>query len=202
MMTESELVSVFRIPIVAMTAHVMRGDRERCMEAGMDDYLAKPVEPGKLARVLEKWLPVRNDERGMMKGQGGRMREEKESSSSLITDHSLLNPDPGPAVFDRADLLRRLGDEELAASIMQEFIQTTPERLNSLAEAKRMQDSKAVHEIAHALKGSAATVGAKALAAVSQKIENAGEKGDLAWLESLLPQAEHELERLRAVVGR
>jgi CheY-like chemotaxis protein len=55
-------VSTHRIPIIAMTAHTMKGDREKCLEAGMDDYVPKPVIPRVLAEVLEKWLPARDAE--------------------------------------------------------------------------------------------------------------------------------------------
>jgi HPt (histidine-containing phosphotransfer) domain-containing protein len=180
--------SSFRIPIVAMTAHAMRGDRERCMEAGMDDYLTKPVEPARLAEALEKWLPKANDECGMR-------------NQSLIPHHSSLNPDPGPPVFDRADLMRRLGDdEELAVKILRDFVSITPARLASLTEAMRTQDAKAVHEVGHALKGSSATIGAKALAAATGELEKAGKVGDLNDLERLLREAEQEFERLREVL--
>jgi DNA-binding response OmpR family regulator len=59
------------IPIIAMTAHAMQGDRERCFEAGMNDYVTKPVSPQALAKVLDKWLPKENLEYGGISASGG-----------------------------------------------------------------------------------------------------------------------------------
>ena len=163
----------------------------------MDDYLSKPLEPARLAEMLEKWLPKANNECGMQNA------ESESHPSSFILHPSSLNPDPGPPVFDKADLLRRLGgDEELAETILRDFMQTAPGKLASLAEAMRTQDAKVVHEVGHALRGSAATIGAKALAAAARELENTGKVGDLGDLERLLPEAQRQFERLREVLGR
>ena len=76
------------IPIIAMTAHAMRGDRERCLEAGMNDYITKPVSPQSLAEVLDKWLPKENDESRTLKHK--EKIDEVGSLSSLITNNSPL----------------------------------------------------------------------------------------------------------------
>ncbi len=84
----SDRSRISRIPIIAMTAHAIQGDRKRCLEAGMNDYVTKPVSPQALAKALDKWLPKNNDECGMMKKK--EKIEEVGSPSSQITRHSYL----------------------------------------------------------------------------------------------------------------
>ncbi len=185
-----------RLPVIALTAHAMRGDRERFMEAGMDDYIAKPVEPARLAEVLEKWLPVAEDGGRNTGDDAGRSDGRRSDSKKENLVHS--ENETGPPVFDQADLLRRLGgDEQLATTILRDYIHDTPPRLNSLNKAIHRQDTKTVHELAHLLRGSSATIGAKALAAVGRDLEIAGKNGELTGLAQLLSKMEKEFERLR-----
>ena len=99
-----------RIPIIAMTAHAMKGDRERCLEAGMDDYISKPIAPQALAEALEKWL-----DRAQRKRAGSRRRDGSSRTG------------PASVVFDRQALLDRLmGDEDLVKEIIAGFLEDMP----------------------------------------------------------------------------
>jgi CheY-like chemotaxis protein/HPt (histidine-containing phosphotransfer) domain-containing protein len=145
-----------RIPIVAMTAHALKGYRERCLQSGMDDYLAKPIQRDTLTRLLEKYLgtpPAAKDGAG-----------------------------PAPAargVFDRKVLLQRLeGDEELLREIAGEFARDLPRLLEDVAGAAAADSADKLNIAAHALKGSAAAIEAPALRDLARRLERAGREGD------------------------
>jgi CheY-like chemotaxis protein/HPt (histidine-containing phosphotransfer) domain-containing protein len=180
--------SSFGIPIIAMTAHAMQGDRELCIEAGMNDYITKPVSPQSLAEVLDKWLPKENDDRcaemlnnekKMMNDECGMMNKKEpatdDSHSSLITHHSSL-------IFDRAGMMARLMDDEnLARMVVEEFLKDIPLRIAAYLE---IGDAAGVERQAHTIKGASANVGGERLLDVAFEIEKTAKIGDLnaAWI--------------------
>jgi PAS domain S-box-containing protein len=171
------------IPIVAVTADAMPADRDRCLGAGMSDYIAKPVELRVLSETLARWLPVRGADTAAAPPMG-RAGEAKKA-----------------VVFNRDALLRRLmGDRRLAAAILQSFVADCPSRLNGLQQRIAAADGGGAQTQAHALKGAAATVGAEALQALAAAIEGAGAEGEVARCAELLPRAVEEFEHFRSAV--
>ena len=165
------------VPIVAMTAGALEGDREACIEAGMDDYIPKPVSPQALAEMLEKWL--------------------SEAEKPGPSDSTPETPPPEEA-FDRAGMMERLGgDEELAREIMVLFLEDAPRRMELLREGLEEQDAPQVRLQAHTLKGAGGNLGAVALQEVAFQIENAAEAGDLGRAGDLVPQLEAQFERFK-----
>ena len=171
------------IPILAVTAHAMRGDREKCIAAGMNDYLPKPIEPAQLAAILPKLIPC-------LAGP---------VLSSLPVDK------PSPAreiVFNQEEFLTRLSDDlSLAREIVAGFLNTAPEQLRALAKCIESGDARGVSLQAHAIKGAAATVAAPALRDLCAKIEQAAAAGSLSQGDSLLGLLEQQLETFRAAVS-
>jgi PAS domain S-box-containing protein len=138
-----------RVPIVATTAHAMDGDRERCLAAGMDDYVTKPIQEDELFGVLGRWLPLPEPKPVPM------VRE------------------PASAVEAELELVKaRFGDDPaFLAEIANLFLEDTPRELAELDEAVRMTDSERAMVLAHGLKGTARTFGVEGLASLFQAIE-------------------------------
>ena len=172
------------IPIVAITADAMPADRDRCLQAGMDDYIAKPVELQRLCDTLAKWLPVR-------------------AGNATAPPPAAPAESPTPAIFNQdALLLRLLGDRRLAGAILRSFVADCPSRLNGLRGRIAAADGPGARSLAHMLKGSAATVAAEALHSLAEAIERAGAAGELARCSALLPHAAEEFERFRSALEK
>ncbi len=178
-----------RIPIVAMTAHAMQGDRERCLEGGMDDYISKPVARHALAQVLSRWLPPDGVEQGA-------------AQPPAYEQPSVETPPDGDVVLDWEGAVDRLmGDEAFVRGIIRDFLTETPAQLQNMMICLEAADLPGVRKCAHAIKGAAATVGAEAIRCVALAAERAACDGDAHRLPELLPSLRRELDRLCEVVA-
>ncbi len=184
-----------RVPIVAMTAHAMKGDRENCISAGMDDYVAKPIDPLLLQSVLEKWLP----------------RETVEDRPSMAPSNPAALPEEDgsaapPPVFDQEDFMTRLvGDVSLARLLASTFLAEMPAQVTRLRELVEQDDAHAAGKQAHKIKGGAANMGGKAMAAVALALERAARDAQEDHVRALLPELERQTdllaEAMRAFLG-
>jgi CheY-like chemotaxis protein/HPt (histidine-containing phosphotransfer) domain-containing protein len=176
------------IPIIAMTAHAMQGDRERCIEAGMNDYVSKPVSPPALAEVLARWLPKQDAELGLL--QAGRTPP-------------LVLPSAPPAVFDRAALLERLmNDEHLVQVVTESFLDDIPRQIEALRGYLEAYEAPGAERQAHTIKGASATVGGEALRALAFEMEKAGKAGDLGSMAAHMDDLEREFVRLKEAMAK
>ena len=187
--TESGVLNPF-IPIIAMTAHAMRGDRETCLASGMDDYLAKPVTFHSLSTMMDKWLPAQPHANAPTPAVA------TEAAPPAPVDDNVELPD-----FEPEDMMGRLaGDEKLARSLVSGFLNDVPKRVARMK--KDLADGTVAnvgHE-AHTIKGAAAAVSGLALRALASKMEQSAHAGDLAAVAARLPELEARFARLQAAL--
>jgi HPt (histidine-containing phosphotransfer) domain-containing protein len=180
---EKEKTTGAHMPIVAMTAHAMQGDRERCLAAGMDGYVSKPLQVQELLAVIESLVPTP-------------AAAETDTGAKAEPSPPVEAP-PGGLVFDRNVALDRVqGDHELLQEIIALFFEETPALLAQIKEAIARRDGKALERAAHTLKGSVGTFGAKAAFAAALRLEQMGRSEDFADAEMACAELEHELARL------
>jgi PAS domain S-box-containing protein len=171
-----------RIPIIAMTATAMQGDRERCLKAGMNDYITKPVDPKALAEALDKWLPV-----------AGRVTSP--GDDEVCVPPSCVSDVP---VFDKAGMMSRLmDDEDLARKLIDIFLDDIPKQIESLRGYLAAGDITGVERQAHTLKGASANLGGEVLRAVAFEMEKAAKDGNLKYATAQLTELENQFNRLK-----
>ncbi len=176
------------IPIIAMTANAMPGDREKCIEVGMNDYLPKPVSSQRLALVLEKWLP--SEER-----DSPRPKQSDQTNRLVPDSHSLR------AVFDPALLVEVMGgNKESAAEVLRVFVDNLPPQIQSLRSSIEVGDIAAAEIQSHGIKGAAVSVGAEAVQIHAYALERACRAKDAESLPTLLKSLEASCADLRHAI--
>ncbi|MCL4215559.1 MAG: response regulator, partial [Candidatus Hydrogenedentes bacterium] len=180
-----------KIPIIAMTANALKGDREQCIEAGMDDYISKPIAPGDIPNALNKWLSPEPQP------QGTGDREPAEVNGETSGDLE---------VFDRQSLMELLsGDEELVKSIIEGFLEDLPRQMTALKSHVDAGDAESAGRQGHTIKGAAANTRCLALSAAAHEIETAGKAGQMEQVAAAMPEFERQygllMEHLREYVA-
>jgi DNA-binding response OmpR family regulator len=161
------------VPIIAMTAHAMTGDRKRCLEAGMNDYVSKPVHPKELVAALERQLAA-SEKWDASLFPASSVASTQPPEIGKRPNFSSSAPSPA-AVFDKRGLLNTLGgDEGTMREVLTLFLADIPQQMNTLEEAIHLGNAETATRQAHTLKGAAANVGATLLRECAAELEQLG----------------------------
>ena len=207
-----------RMPIIALTANAMQGDRERCLGAGMDDYLSKPFKLDGLSTLLKRWLPLKWKTGLSISADAGgdTVRKDSENRDSVrdlpLHQHTLGGPDASKINFlDRLLLLESIdreaweslrslkseGQPSMLQKTMRRYLENTPDLIETLCQAITSGDASTMKAVAHSLLSANGFLGAKRLIELCNEFQNLGETGAVEAAVPLLPVLQAEYEKVR-----
>jgi CheY-like chemotaxis protein/HPt (histidine-containing phosphotransfer) domain-containing protein/anti-sigma regulatory factor (Ser/Thr protein kinase) len=169
-----------KIPIIAMTANAMKGDKEKCIDSGMNDYLSKPIEPESLRDILQKWADK------------AKCDQSDDIEVSTVSSNT---------IWDSEGFKKRvMNNEAIAQKLLDLFKTDTPKTIQQLEEAISLNKTDDAGKLAHKLKGSVANIGGLDLADLASKIEVAGREDDMTKVQELWPNIRSEYNKLLSVI--
>ena len=176
-----ERITKGHVPIVAMTAHAMKGDRERCLAAGMDHYISKPIRAARLFEMLTAAY--------------------RSAANPLVDEPVVAAAGGNGQVVDWCEALHSVnGNRQLLREIVEAFLDESPRLLATIRGAIEKQDAKTLQRAAHTLKGATRYFGAAHASEMALQLETMGKKGELTHAQNALIDMEREMARLTPVL--
>ncbi|MEJ2038071.1 MAG: response regulator [Desulfosarcinaceae bacterium] len=176
-----------KTPVIATTAHALNGFEEKCLSAGMDDFMTKPLRRAQLLAKVRHWMSCKKTEADCPR------------PAPL---NAMVESDAGQSADDPIDLQKALeeflGQQEVLDKVLRGFQNNAREQIHLIDRALEVDDAETVRREAHAIKGGAANLTADALAAVALELENLGKSGRLKNATAVLSALDNELHRLEA----
>ncbi len=188
-----------KTPIVALTANTMKGDNKKCIEAGCDDYLAKPIDRRELLKIISKYLSSKSED---LSKKIDPCKAQVDELNQLCSDKKSLDKQNNEEVINWSEIVSRGMDEKILKEVVPIFLADKKERLNKLTQAIEAGDAKEVKLYAHAINGGAGNVGAKKLSQAAFELERMASQGDLSNAEELLEQIKIEFQRFESFVSK
>ncbi len=174
------------VPIIALTADVQKGIQEKCLAAGMDDYMSKPFSQSTLTEVLQQWLHRDNTD-----------------SNTLISAEMVAEIEPGLLDMERIEMLRRLGESssrDILGHSIEHFLNTSPQNIKDLEQAISEENYENIRLIAHNLKSGSANLGATALSEYYLRLETAARNNTVDGMQELLEAIKTNLVSVQAAL--
>jgi CheY-like chemotaxis protein len=183
---KAENTSGQHIPIIAMTASAMQGDREQCLAAGMDDYITKPVNLTMLDNTIARW----------MAGKTTTQTEPVIEKTPRVTEDNVIDLQ----VLDGIRSVQPPDEPNFLADLVKSYIKNAQATLDTIRVAIDEENPTALRFAAHSLKGSSANLGAHILAAYAHEVENLGRSGSVSGAQSAYQRLLDEFERVKQVL--